>query len=141
MNNGQNKDREQHREQREQAQERPDAKAIAALAARGEKPSFGMTSYEWLFWYECRDIYMDYQSRTADLDACTARKYEATARYEKAKRETAELSEMGRRVAALWKNIEEAATEYRKARNDGDRIDAADKMMNVVYGLLGGADG
>ena len=125
----------------EKSGNRPDAKVIAALAARGEKPSFGMTSYEWLFWYECRDIYMDYQSRTADLDTCTARKYEATARYEKAKRETAELSEMGRRVAALWKNIEEAATEYRKAKNDGDRIDAADKMMNVVYGLLGGADG
>ena len=141
MNNDQNKDREQHREQREQAQERPDAKAIAALAARGEKPSFGMTSYEWLFWYECRDIYMDYQSRTADLDTGTERKNQATARYEKAKREADELRDLSFRCAALWKNIEEAATEDRQARNDGDRIDAADKMMNVVYGLLGGADG
>lgn len=137
MDNEQNRNREQPREQWEQ----PTTKTIAALAAKGEKPSFAMTAYEWLFWYECRDIYMDFASRTCDEDVCRDRKYQATVRYEKAKREEAELSELAARCAALWKNIEEAATEYRKARNDGDRIDAADKMMNVVYGLLGVSDG
>lgn len=133
MDNEQNRDREQPREQ----WERPTTKTIAALAAKGEKPSFGMTSFEWLFWYECRDIYQAYNNKTADLDTCTERKNQATARYEKAKRETEELRDLSFRCATLWKNIEEAATEYRQARNDGERIDAADKMMNVVYGLLG----
>jgi hypothetical protein len=55
-------------------------------------------------------------------------------RYEKAKREKAEISNAASRVAELFKNIEETATAYRKQRS----LENADRLMNVVYGLLGG---
>lgn len=113
---------------------RPDLKELAAYANRGERPAYPLTAYEWLFWYECRDIYQDWRNKTGDPDRLKARKEEAVVRYEKAKRENAEISEAARRVAELFKNIEETATAYRKQRS----LENADRLMNVVYGLLGG---
>lgn len=117
---------------------RPDLKELAAYANRGERPAYPLTAYEWLFWYECRDVYQDWRNKSQDEDKLRERKHAAVQHYERAKREDAELSEVTSRIANFWKKVEEAANDYRLARNDADRLDAADKMMCVVYGLLGG---
>lgn len=124
--------------QNDAATKRLTPKELSVMAYKGIKPTQALTGYEWLYWYTCRDIYADLRSGACDEETCQERKAAANVQYDKTKRETEELSDGIRRVAALWKNIEQAATEYHKARNDGERIDAADKMMNVVYGLLGG---
>ena len=118
----------------------PDPKDLAAMAARGERPTQALTAYEWLFWFECRDIYQDWRNKAQDEESLRQRKYEAVQHYEAAKRERQELRDLSARCARLWKNVEDAAIEYRKARDDADRIDAADRMMNVIYGLLGGSE-
>lgn len=114
--------------------DRPTVDELALLASKGTRPPQALTAYEWLFWYECRDIYQDWRNKTGDPDRLKARKEEAVVRYEKAKREKAEISEAANRVAELFKNIEETATAYRKQRS----LENADRLMNVVYGLLGG---
>lgn len=114
--------------------DRPTVDELALLASKGTRPTQALTAYEWLFWYECRDIYQDWRNKTGDPDRLKARKEEAVVRYEKAKREKAEISEAAARVAELFRNIEETATAYRKQRS----LENADRLMNVVYGLLGG---
>ena len=114
--------------------DRPTVDELALLASKGTRPTQALTAYEWLFWYECQDIYQDWRNKTGDPDRLKARKEEAVVRYEKAKREKAEISEAAARVAELFKNIEETATAYRKQRS----LENADRLMNVVYGLLGG---
>lgn len=114
--------------------DRPTVDELALLASKGTRPAQALTAYEWLFWYECRDIYQDWRNKTGDPDRLKARKEEAVVRYEKAKREKAEISEAANRVADLFRNIEETATAYRKQRS----LENADRLMNVVYGLLGG---
>lgn len=113
---------------------RPTIDELALMASKGIHPPQALTAYEWLFWYECRDIYQDWRNKTGDPDRLKARKEEAVVRYEKAKREAAEWAEATERLATVWKSIEAAGIAYRKDRS----LDNADRMMNIVYGLLGG---
>ena len=115
-------------------QTRPTVQELSSLAAKGARPSEALTSYEWLLWYELRDIYSDWRNKSQDEERLKARKQDAVVRYETQKRKEAQHDDAMRRVAALFQNIEEAGIAYRKDRT----LDNADRLMNVVYGLLGG---
>lgn len=115
-------------------QTRPTVQELFSLAAKGARPSEALTSYEWLLWYELRDIYSDWRNKAQDEERLKARKQDAVVRYETQKRKEAQHDDAMRRVAALFQNIEEVGIAYRKDRN----LDNADRLMNVVYGLLGG---
>mgnify|MGYP006974614234 CR=1 FL=1 len=115
-------------------QTRPTVQELSSLAAKGARPSEALTSYEWLLWYELRDIYSDWWNKAQDEERLKARKQDAVVRYETQKRKEAQHDDAMRRVAALFQNIEEVGIAYRKDRN----LDNADRLMNVVYGLLGG---
>lgn len=115
-------------------QTRPTVQELSSLAAKGARPSEALTSYEWLLWYELRDIYSDWRNKAQDEERLKARKQDAVVRYETQKRKEAQHDDAMRRVAALFQNIEEVGIAYRKDRN----LDNADRLMNVVYGLLGG---
>ena len=115
-------------------QTRPTVQEISSLAAKGQFPAFCMTYYEWLLWYELRDIYDEWR-RKADSEArLKARKENAVARYDKLKTAEKTHSDDCRRIANLFKDIEEAGIAYRKERT----LENADRLMNIVYGLLGG---
>ena len=113
---------------------RPTVQELSSLAAKGARPSEALTSYEWLLWYELRDIYSDWRNKSQDEERLKARKQDAVVRYETQKRKEAQHDDAMRRVAALFQNIEEVGIAYRKDRT----LDNADRLMNVVYGLLGG---
>lgn len=114
--------------------ERPTVQELSSLAAKGTVPEYPMTANEWLLWYELRDIYKDWRDKTAGEDVLKARKEKAVVRFDEMKRKETQHREDCFRIAKLYKNIEETATAYRKDRS----LDNADRMMNVVYGLLGG---
>ena len=113
---------------------RPTVQELSSLAAKGARPSEALTSYEWLLWYELRDIYADWKNKTSTEEALKARKQDAVSRYDKLRRIERTHSEDMRRVADLFKAIEAVGISYRKDRT----LDNADRLMNVVYGLLGG---
>lgn len=115
-------------------QTRPTVQEISSLAAKGQMPAFGMTYYEWLLWYELRDVYDEWRRKTTSEDKLKARKESAVARYDKLKTAEKTHSDDCRRIANLFKDIEEAGIAYRKERT----LDNADRLMNIVYGLLGG---
>lgn len=115
-------------------QTRPTVQELSALAAKGQMPAFGMTYYEWLLWYELRDVYADWRAKTASEEKLKARKESAVARYDKLKTAEKTHSDDCRRIAALFQSLEEVSTAYRKDRT----LENADALMNVVYGLLGG---
>lgn len=119
-------------------QTRPTVQELSALAAKGNKPSMALAYYEALLWYELRDIYSDWRSQTSTEEALKARKQEAVIRYEKLKRIERTHSEDMRRVGELFQAVEAVGIDYRNAQTTEDRLDAADRMMNVIYGLLGG---
>lgn len=113
---------------------RPTVQELSSLAAKGVRPPQGLAYYEWLLWYELRDIYSDWKNKTSTEEALKARKQEAVSRYDKLRRIERTHSEDMRRVADLFKAIEAVGIDYRKDRT----LDNADRLMNVVYGLLGG---
>lgn len=113
---------------------RPTVQELSALAAKGVRPKDGLTYYEWLIWYELRDIYSDWKNKAATEETLKARKQAAVSRYDKLRRIERTHSEDMRRVADLFKAIEAAAIAFRKERT----LENADRLMNVVYGLLGG---
>ena len=115
-------------------QTRPTVQEISSLAAKGQMPAFGMTYYEWLLWYELRDVYDEWRRKTTSEEKLKARKESAVARYDKLKTAEKTHSDDCRRIANLFKDIEEAGIAYRKDRT----LDNADRLMNIVYGLLGG---
>lgn len=115
-------------------QTRPTVQELSSLAAKGARPSEALTSYEWLLWYELRDIYSDWRNKTQDEERLKARKQDAVVRYEVQKRKEAQHDDAMRRVSKLFQNIEEVGIAYRKDRT----LDNADRLMNVIYGLLGG---
>ena len=113
---------------------RPTVQELSSLAAKGVRPKDGLTYYEWLLWYELRDIYSDWKNKTSTEEALKARKQDAVSRYDKLRRIERTHSEDMRRVADLFKAIEAVGIAYRKDRT----LENADRLMNVVYGLLGG---
>ena len=113
---------------------RPTVQELSSLAAKGVRPKDGLTYYEWLLWYELRDIYSDWKNKTSTEEALKARKQDAVSRYDKLRRIERTHSEDMRRVADLFKAIEAVGISYRKERT----LENADRLMNVVYGLLGG---
>lgn len=113
---------------------RPTVQELSALAAKGVRPKDGLTYYEWLIWYELRDIYSDWKNKTATEETLKARKQAAVSRYDSLRRIERTHSEDMRRVADLFKAIEAVGIAYRKDRT----LENADRLMNVVYGLLGG---
>ena len=115
-------------------QTRPTVAELSALAAKGQVPAFGLTYYEWLLWYELRDVYADWRAKTTSEDKLKARKEKAVIRYETLKTAEKTHSDDCRRIARLFRDIEEAGIAYRKERT----LENADALMNVVYGLLGG---
>lgn len=113
---------------------RPTVQELSSLAAKGVRPKDGLTYYEWLIWYELRDIYSDWKNKTADEDVLKARKEKAVVRFDEMKRKETQHREDCFRIAKLYKKIEAAGIAYRKERT----LENADRLMNVVYGLLGG---
>lgn len=113
---------------------RPTVQELSSLAAKGVRPQDGLTYYERLLWYELRDIYSDWKNKTSTEEALKARKQDAVSRYDKLRRIERTHSEDMRRVADLFKAIEAVGIAYRKDRT----LENADRLMNVVYGLLGG---
>ena len=116
---------------------RPTVQELSSLAAKGAKPTQGLAYYEWLLWYELRDIYSEWRSQTSTEESLKARKQDAVVRYDKLKRIERTHSEDMRRVAELFQAVEAVGIDYRKERT----LENADRLMNVVYGLLGGGDG
>ena len=115
-------------------QTRPTVQEISSLAAKGQMPAFGMTYYEWLLWYELRDVYDEWRRKTSSEEKLKARKEKAVVRYETLKTAEKTHSDDCRRIANLFRDIEAAGIAYRKERT----LENADVLMNVVYGLLGG---
>ena len=113
---------------------RPSVEELSKLAAKGRKPDYGLTAAEWLLWYELRDIYADHRAGTHDPDRLKKRKEEAVVRYETMTTRDKEWREAAFRLAEVWKAVELTAAEYRKRPS----METADKMMNVLYGLIGG---
>ena len=115
-------------------QSRPTVQDLSSLAAKGAFPAYGMTYYEWLLWFELRDVYADWRQKAETEEKLKARKENAVARYEKLKASEKQHSDDCRRIGVFFQEVEAAAIAYRKERN----LDAADHLMNIVYGLLGG---
>ena len=115
-------------------QTRPTVQELSSLAAKGQMPAYGMTYYEWLLWYELRDVYDEWRRKTASEEKLKARKESAVARYDKLKTAEKTHSDDCRRIANLFRDIEKAGIAYRTERT----LDNADRLMNIVYGLLGG---
>lgn len=115
-------------------QTRPTVAELSSLAAKSTVPPYGLTYYEALLWYELRDIYDEWRRKTQPEEKLKARKETAVARYEKLKAAEKTHNDDCRRIAALFEAIEAAALTYQRERT----LDAADELMNIVYGLLGG---
>ena len=115
-------------------QTRPTVQEISSLAARAQMPAFGMTYYEWLLWYELRDVYADWRQKAETEEKLKTRKENAVARFEKLKATEKQHSDDCRRIARFFQEVEDAGITYRKERT----MENADALMNIVYGLLGG---
>ena len=115
-------------------QTRPTVAELSALAAKGQVPAFGLTYYEWLLWYELRDVYDEWRRKTTSEEKLKARKEKAVVRYEQLKTAEKTHSDDCRRIAQFFRDLEEVGIAYRKERT----LANADTLMNVVYGLLGG---
>ena len=113
-------------------QQRPTTDQIAACAARGRMPDAPLTDYERLLWYELRDVYNDFRSGTATKEEGEQRKQNAINRFDHLTGQAEEDRKTVFRCAELWRKVEEAASEYRKAPS----LETADRVMNVIYGIL-----
>lgn len=113
-------------------QQRPTTDQIAACAARGRMPDAALTAYEWLLWYELRDVYNDFRSGAATKEDGEKRKQNAINRFDRLTAKDEEDRKTVFRCAELWRKMESAAAEYRKAPS----LETADKVMNIIYGIL-----
>lgn len=89
-----------------------------------------MNYIDWLLWYMLRDIYNGYKAGTLDKDACVERKAEAVDIWERETFKRDQSRQLATRCADLWKNVEEAASLYRKERT----LKNADLMLVAIYG-------
>lgn len=105
---------------------------ISAYAARGELPDKDMHQIDLVLWYMLRDIYNEFRTGTLDKATGAERKRHAIDLFDQAWERQCQADELCHRMAALWKQIETTATEYRKSRT----LENADNMMRVVYGFM-----
>lgn len=105
---------------------------ISAYAAKGEMPKDAMHHIDWVLWYTLRDIYNEFREGTLDKETGAKRKQHAVDLFNQAWEKQCRSDELCYRMAELWKQIEQAATEYRKSRT----VENADKLMEIVYGFV-----
>lgn len=114
--------------------QRPTVQELSALAARGDRPDYPLTDAERLLWYELREVYRDWRKDASDLSGLKSRKEDAIVCYDKMVREAKQHTEDCARIAKLFKALDLAASDYQK----NPAMETADRVMNIVYGLLGG---
>ena len=113
------------------------AEEIGKLAYRNEKPEQGFDYIDWLLWFMLRDIYNQFRAGTMEIDSCVKRKEEAVNIWEKERFRDDQMRQSSSRAAELWKNVEAAASQYRKNRT----LENADLVMVAIYGIKLQPDG
>lgn len=104
---------------------------ICKFARRDELPDGGLCLIEHLLWYKLRDIYNEHAMGVISASDGAERKREALSWAEQEWEKKCRDDELVYRCARLWKNVEEAAAEYRKNRT----IQNADLLMASIYGI------
>ena len=110
---------------------------ISSYAAKNEMPDSGLTYIDWLLWYMLRDIYAEFRQGTLDKERGAARKKHAIEIWEKETFRDEQTRQTAMRVAAIWKRVELAASQYRKDRT----MENADLLMVAIYGGLMRSEG
>ena len=107
------------------------AEEILVAAANEEEPE-GLDMAQRLLFCRMRESYRAFREGKISREAGGEAKKKALAEY----RENANKLEQGRsaqfRMAALWKELEQAANAYRKAPG----TETADRVMEAVYGMI-----
>ena len=111
--------------------------SIVSYAAKGERPEADMDEIDLVLWFTVRDIYREFRSGSLDKETGAQRKKAALDAFDAAWEKKCRDRDLVFRSAELWKAIEETATAYRKQPS----METADRMMNVIYGLLEVDDG
>ena len=107
---------------------------ISALAAQDDKPNADMTTIDWLLWYMLRDVYRDFKHGHITKEQGAERKRQALDIWERQTDRYHADRDLINRVVALWKNVEAAASTYRKDRT----LENADAIMTAIYGMRRG---
>ena len=107
---------------------------ISALAAQEEKPDCDMTAIDWLLWYVLRDVYRDFKQGLISKEKGAERKRQALDIWERQTDRYHADRDLINRVVQLWKNVEAAASAYRKDRT----LENADAIMTAIYGMRDG---
>lgn len=108
--------------------------SIVSYAAKGDRPEADMDEIDLVLWYKIRDIYREFRSGSLDKEEGAKRKKAAIDAFDEAWEKKCRDRDLVFRAANLWKAVEETATEYRRRPS----LETADRIMNVIYGLLGG---
>ena len=104
---------------------------IAKLASQNIVPSEKLSLAETLLWYRLRDLYRTFAAGSISKEKAAAEQQKIVKQYNRDNETQGFYETYVAKSAKMWRNIEGAATEYRKNKT----IENADKFVEAVYGV------
>lgn len=113
-------------------------KELKRLALAGEPVPNGLSQANQLFYLSLRELCRQFLSGNIDKAQANAEQKRLKRARDEASNKDARIDQHLQKSAEMWKNIELASMDFKKARlahDDAAALEAADRIHNSIYGL------